>query len=47
MARKNKKQPIRRNFVVVAARSRYAGPMRDRRTRRAKDRLAREIRESC
>jgi len=48
MAHKKTKKdaPKRRNFVAVAARARHAGVMRDRRMRRAKDKAARELRES-
>jgi hypothetical protein len=47
MARKKDKKPQPRNAVAVVARARNsAGPMRDRRKRRAKDREARELRES-
>ena len=44
--KKQKKNPKRRNFIAVAAKARHAGPMRDRRVRRLKDREARELRES-
>lgn len=47
MARKKKKpEPKPRNAVALIARCRHAGVMRDRRNRRAKDRQARELRES-
>lgn len=40
MEKKNLKP---RNFVVVAARARKAGSMRDRRKRREKERLRKEV----
>ena len=38
--------PQPRNAVVMIARTRNGGYLRDRRSRRAKDKLARELREA-
>lgn len=47
MAKRAKKDPVRRNHVAVVARARNsAGPMRDRRLRRQKDRERRELQEA-
>jgi hypothetical protein len=43
---RKKPMPQPRNPVVMIARQRAAGFLRDRRKRRSKDRLAREIREA-
>jgi len=38
-----KKTPVERNPVVVIARARKAGPMRDRRKRREREKVRKEI----